>query len=122
MVDNEGRRTGDRVRLTKVATPPGGIIACPLGLYRPGLWAGILTLPLGYVLEGYLLADLIRGHPLRRGCSPVTGSQPVQSTRALEFYDCTIIVPSPATPFTWSRPLLTVALWWRQEDRDGERR
>jgi hypothetical protein len=62
---NDRPRTGDLVRLTKLATPLGGLIACPPGLYQPGLWDGILALPIGHVLEGYLMADLVCGHPLQ---------------------------------------------------------
>jgi hypothetical protein len=51
--------------VTKISTPLGGLIACPPGLYQPGIWDGILALPIRHVLEGYLMTDLVCGHPLK---------------------------------------------------------
>lgn len=53
------------MRLIKVAACVGGLVPCPPGLYRPGLWAGRIALPVGYVLDGYLLADLTPSLPIR---------------------------------------------------------
>jgi len=65
MTIEEGMRAGKPVRLTKVAACVGGLLPCPPGLYRPGLWPGQIALPVGYVLDGYLLSDLTAGLPVR---------------------------------------------------------
>ena len=54
---------GAYVCITKLCAEPGGVPACPWPLY-PGLGQdGILSLPIGYEMEGFLLEDLIyRGY------------------------------------------------------------
>ncbi len=54
-------RKGTYVRIVKLRTAPGGIPACPLPHYAPGVWGGLLTLPISYTMEGYLLQDLRKG-------------------------------------------------------------
>jgi hypothetical protein len=49
---------GTYVRIEKLRSAPGGIPACPLPAYAPGVWGGLLTLPVTYLMEGYLLQDL----------------------------------------------------------------
>ncbi len=37
----------------------------PLPCYAPGVWGGLLALPIGYWMEGYLLRDIIKGGTIR---------------------------------------------------------
>jgi hypothetical protein len=58
-------REGDYVRLEKVGCTPGGIPACPMPLYSPGAWDGVLSLPRSYWMDGYFVETPMRGHPIR---------------------------------------------------------
>lgn len=52
-------KKGAPVRITKLRATPGGVPACPWPLY-PGLGRdGILSLPVAYWMEGFLLADIV---------------------------------------------------------------
>ena len=51
------------VRLKKLRAAPGGALACPWPIYAPSLWDDVLSLPVGYEMEGFLLDDLVeRGY------------------------------------------------------------
>jgi hypothetical protein len=54
-------KRGCYVRIEKLRATPYGLPACPLPLYFPGAWAGHLSLPVDYWLEGYLLRDVAPG-------------------------------------------------------------
>jgi hypothetical protein len=58
-------REGDYVRLEKVGCTPGGIPACPMPLYSPGCWDGVLSLPRSYWMDGYFVETPMRGQPIR---------------------------------------------------------
>ena len=48
------------VRLKKLRAAPGGALACPWPIYAPSLWDDVLSLPVGYEMEGFLLDDLVQ--------------------------------------------------------------
>jgi len=57
-------KQGCYVRLKKLRAAPGGAPACPWPIYAPSLWDDVLSLPVGYEMEGFLLDDLVqRGYP-----------------------------------------------------------
>jgi hypothetical protein len=58
-------RLGTYVRIEKLRSAPGGIPACPLPNYAPGVWGGLLTLPVAYTMEGFLLEDLKKDGVIR---------------------------------------------------------
>jgi hypothetical protein len=51
-------KRGDYVRLSKIARAPGGAEPCPIQYYASGIFADIMSLPLDYVMDGYLLESL----------------------------------------------------------------
>jgi hypothetical protein len=56
-------KKGGYVHITKLCAEPGGIPACPWPLYLGLGQDGILSLPVGYEMEGFLLEDLVyRGY------------------------------------------------------------
>ena len=56
-------KKGARVRIVKLRAEPGGVPACPWPLYSGLAQDGILSLPVGYEMEGFLLDDLVyRGY------------------------------------------------------------
>ena len=48
-------KRGDFVRLSKIGRAPGGAEPCPIQYYSSGIFAGIMSLPIDYVMDGYLL-------------------------------------------------------------------
>ena len=48
-------KKGDFVRLSKIGRAPGGAEPCPIQYYSSGIFAGIMSLPIDYVMDGYLL-------------------------------------------------------------------
>jgi hypothetical protein len=52
-------KKGSYVRITKLRAYPGGAPACPRPIYSPGAWSNILSLPVAYWMEGYLLVDVV---------------------------------------------------------------
>lgn len=58
-------KRGDYVRICKIGSAPGGIPACPMPLYSPGAWAGVLSLPYHYYMDGYLAADIVKADRIR---------------------------------------------------------
>jgi hypothetical protein len=53
-------KKGSYVRLIKLRSTPSGIVACPMPLYAPGAWDEVMSLPIHYWMEGYLLGDLVK--------------------------------------------------------------
>jgi hypothetical protein len=53
-------KKGNYVRLIKLRSTPSGVVACPMPLYAPGAWDGVMSLPIHYWMEGYLLCDLVK--------------------------------------------------------------
>ena len=53
-------KKGAYVRVTKLRATEGGMPACPRPLYSPGAWHNVLSLPIGYWMEGTLLADVVK--------------------------------------------------------------
>ena len=53
-------KKGCYVRLKKLRAAPGGVPACPWPIYAPSLWDDVLSLPVGYEMEGFLLDDLVQ--------------------------------------------------------------
>jgi len=53
-------KKGCYVRLKKLRAAPGGAPACPWPIYAPSLWDDVLSLPVGYEMEGFLLDDLVQ--------------------------------------------------------------
>ena len=53
-------KKGAYIRITKMRANPGGAPACPRPIYSPGLWSNILSLPLAYWMEGFLLANVVK--------------------------------------------------------------
>jgi hypothetical protein len=51
-------KKGEYVRLQKLGALVNGLPACPLPLYEPGAYEGLLSLPVTYWMEGYLQKDL----------------------------------------------------------------
>jgi hypothetical protein len=51
---------GCYVRLKTLRAVPGGAPACPWPIYAPSLWDDVLSLPVGYDMEGFLLDDLVQ--------------------------------------------------------------
>jgi hypothetical protein len=49
---------GDYVRLSKIGRSAGGAQPCPIAYYQSGIFAGIMSMPLDYVMDGYLLHSL----------------------------------------------------------------
>jgi hypothetical protein len=58
-------RKGAYIRLTKMRACPGGAPACPRPIYSPGAWTNILSLPVAYWMEGFLLADVVNRDCIR---------------------------------------------------------
>jgi len=48
-------KKGDYVRLCKIRRAPGGAEPCPIQYYKSGIFAGIMSLPIDHVMEGYLI-------------------------------------------------------------------
>jgi hypothetical protein len=46
---------GDFVRLSKIGRAPGGAEPCPIQYYSSGIFAGIMSMPINYVMDGYLM-------------------------------------------------------------------
>ena len=53
-------KKGCYVRINKLRAAPGGAPACPWPIYAPSLWDDVLSLPIGYEMEGFLLDDLVQ--------------------------------------------------------------
>ena len=53
------------IRLTKMRASPGGASACPRPIYSPGAWSNILSLPVAYRMEGFLLVDVVKRDCIR---------------------------------------------------------
>jgi hypothetical protein len=58
-------KKGAYIRITKLRASPGGAPACPRPIYSPGAWSNILSLPVAYWMEGYLLADVVKRDCIR---------------------------------------------------------
>jgi hypothetical protein len=48
-------KRGDFVRLSKIGRAPGGAEPCPIQYYSSGIFAGIMSMPINYVMDGYLM-------------------------------------------------------------------
>ena len=53
-------KKGCYVRIKKLRAAPDGAPACPWPIYAPSLWDDVLSLPVGYEMEGFLLDDLVQ--------------------------------------------------------------
>ena len=53
-------KKGTYVQLHKLRMAPAGAPACPWPIYFPSLWDDVLSLPVGYEMEGFLLDDIVR--------------------------------------------------------------
>jgi hypothetical protein len=58
-------KNGTYVRVTKIHATVGGFPPCPKPIYAPGLWTGILSLPVDYWMEGFLMADVVKNGLIR---------------------------------------------------------
>ena len=58
-------KKGAYIRITKMRACPGGAPACPHPIYSPGAWSNILSLPVAYWMEGFLLADVLKRDCIR---------------------------------------------------------
>ena len=58
-------KKGAYIRITKLRASPGGAPACPRPIYSPGAWSNILSLPVAYWMEGFLLADVVKRDCIR---------------------------------------------------------
>jgi hypothetical protein len=112
-------KKGDYVRITKIASVLGGIPACPMPLYSPGAWHGILSLPQDYWMEGVLAADVAKGDRIRLDRVVRLGvvargfftSSPICTIRGNEVGTYNSVwqvnrVPAWQTPATEEQPLL----------------
>jgi hypothetical protein len=53
-------KKGSYIRITKMRASLGGAPACPRPIYSPGAWNNILSLPVAYWMEGFLLDDVMK--------------------------------------------------------------
>jgi hypothetical protein len=48
-------KRGDYIRLSKVGRAPGGTEPCPIQYFSSGIFDGIMSWPIGFMVEGYLI-------------------------------------------------------------------
>jgi hypothetical protein len=48
-------KRGDYVRLSKIGCTPGGEPPCPMQYYASGIFSGLMSMPIDYVMDGYLM-------------------------------------------------------------------
>jgi hypothetical protein len=107
---------GAYVRLEKLRCAPAGIPACPLPWYAPGVWGGLLSLPIGCWMEGFLMGDVTKRSPIlldrrvRQGAPcywlfrstriwAISG--PILTTLNSVYRLTEIIPPAPGPTFAW---------------------